>query len=61
VQNLGYATCRGPALRVRHVPGAKYLDLWNDRQLKTRVEGDSAELSVEIGPREVGCIAQQTR
>jgi hypothetical protein len=61
VQNLGYATCRGPALRVRHVPGAKYLDLWNDRPLKTRVEGNTVEMSLEIGPREVGCIAQQTR
>jgi len=58
LQNLGYSTHRGPVLRVRHVARAKYVDLWHNRPVQVKLEGDSDILSVEIGPREVGCMAR---
>jgi len=56
--NTGYATYRGPVIEVPHVPGARYVDLWNDRELTPSIEGDSAVINLELPPRDVGCIAQ---
>ena len=54
--NSAYRTHRGPVLAVAHEAGATYRDLWHDRPLKPTIRGGRAILSVEIGPREVGCI-----
>lgn len=56
--NANYRTVRGTLLRVNHVPNAKYVNLWDESSVDTRIHDDSATLSVQMGPREVGCIAQ---
>jgi hypothetical protein len=56
--NVGYQTHRGPVLRAPHRRGAKYVDLWNDQPLEPQIKEGDAILSVEIGPQEMGCVAQ---
>jgi len=56
--NAGYRTHRGPVLAVKHVRGATYRDLWRNAALEPEIKGDRAILSVEIGPREVGCVVR---
>jgi len=56
--NGRYDTVAGPVLRVRHVPGARYLDLWNGGKLTPRLESEDAVLEVTLGPRGVGVVAQ---
>lgn len=56
--NADYHTYRGLVLKVKHIEGAKYRDLWNELDLKPRIEKGQALLSVEIGPRQVGCVAR---
>ncbi len=50
---------RGGLLRVPHVPGATYEDLWNARPIEPRIDGDEALLPVEIGPKSIGCVIQR--
>lgn len=57
--NVSFRTYRGPVLRVPHRPGARYLDLWGGRVLTPNIEDGKASIETEIGPREVGCVAQQ--
>jgi len=59
--NAGFRTHRGPVLRVKHVEGATYRDLWNGVALKPQVKGGWAVLSVELGPHDVGCIVRENR
>ncbi len=56
--NANPLTVRGPVLSVRHVRGARYFDLWRGRELKPKIEGGRAVLSLEIGPHDVGMVAQ---
>jgi len=58
VYNTGYTSYRGPVLEVPHLLGARYVDLWNDRELRPEIEGDKAIISAELPPRDVGCVAQ---
>ncbi len=53
-----YRTLDGPLLRVKHVPGARYVDLWNGKPLKPVVAGGLATLAVRLGPRGIGAVAQ---
>ena len=48
----------GPVLRVPHVEGATYRDLWNDRELSPRIEGGFATIELDLGARNIGVIAQ---
>jgi len=48
----------GPALRVPHVAGASYRDLWNDRELTPRIEDGHAIIEVDLGARNIGVVAQ---
>ena len=57
--NANYRTARGALLTVPHVPGARYHDAWNDRPIKAHVDGQQATLTLEVGPRSVGCVVQQ--
>jgi len=57
--NANPRTLRGEVIAVPHREGATYRDLWHDRPVEARVEGGQAYLSVEIGPRDVGCVAQE--
>ncbi len=56
--NTAYTSYRGPVLEVPQLPGARYVDLWNGRELTPKIEGGKAVISVEVGPRDVGCVAQ---
>ena len=57
--NANYRTVRGELLIVSHRDGAQYTDAWRERRLAARVEGGSAALDFELGPRAVGCVVQQ--
>jgi len=57
--NVGFSTYRGPVLRVKHVKGAQYVDLWNGKTLQPKLERGEAVIEVELGPREVGCVGRQ--
>ena len=57
--NADYRTYRGPVLSVKHVEGATYRNLWNGVDLKPLIEAGRALLSVELGPRGVGCVMRR--
>ncbi len=59
--NAGDSAAKGELLAVRHTPGARYLDVWHDREIEPRIVKDVAYLSIEIGPRDVGCVVKETR
>jgi len=54
--NSRHRTARGPMLRIKRKPNVRYFDAWNNLKLDPRTDGDDHILSVEIGPRDVGCI-----
>jgi hypothetical protein len=56
--NGRYQTLTGSVLRVRHVAGARYLDLWNETDLVPVIEGEVAVLGTTLGPRGIGAVAQ---
>lgn len=48
----------GPVLRIPHVEGATYRDLWNDRELTPRIEDGQAVIEQSLGARNIGVVAQ---
>jgi formylglycine-generating enzyme required for sulfatase activity len=46
----------GEQMRVRHVEGARYYDVWNGAEIKPRVEGGDAVLSFAMEPNGFGAI-----
>ena len=56
VYNRAYRTYRGAALTVPHVEGARYYDVWGDRELDVKIEDGYAEIYLEIGAQDIGCI-----
>lgn len=50
----------GPVLRIPHVEGATYRDLWADRELTPRLEGGFAVIEQSLGARNIGVVAQIT-
>lgn len=54
--NSNYRTLRGPLLVVPHRQGASYRDAWADRPIGAPVRDGAATLTLDIGPRQVGCI-----
>ncbi|HON08055.1 MAG TPA: DUF6259 domain-containing protein, partial [Verrucomicrobiota bacterium] len=57
--NANYQTIRGNLLRVKHIKGRQYYDVWNNRLIKFKEVKDMAELDFDIGPRSIGCIIQR--
>lgn len=57
--NAGGRGLRGGLLRVPHLPGATYEDLWNGRPIEPAIVGDEALLPIEIGPKSIGCVIQR--
>ena len=51
----------GDVLRVPHVTGAVYLDLWTEQQLSPRIEGDDAIIEQDLGARNIGVVCQARR
>lgn len=56
VYNRAYSTFRGVALKVPHKDGATYYDAWNEKELEYEVVEGFAEIILEIGAQEMGCI-----
>ncbi len=48
----------GEVLRVPHVEGATYRDLWRDGDLTPRIEGGHAIIQQTLGARNIGVVAQ---
>ena len=48
----------GELLSIKHIPGATYLDVWNDMPISPRIQEDTAFLPFGIGAQEVSCIIQ---
>ncbi len=58
--NTRYSTWRGESLSMEHQAGARYRDLWNDRDLEPEIRNGRAILSVPLDPQGLGCIVQET-
>jgi hypothetical protein len=56
--NSGFEHIRSEALEVEHIDGSTYYDLWNERPITPRIEGNKAFINLNIGPRDVGCIVR---
>ena len=56
--NGRWQTVRGPVLRVPHVEGATYRDVYNEVDLSPAVVDGMAEISLTIGPRDVAVVVQ---
>jgi len=54
--NAQYRTFRGDCLRVKHVPGTRYVDAFSGDGIAVVVDDGYATIPVELGPRAVGCI-----
>lgn len=59
--NGRYHTLTGPVLKVKHMPGATYRDVWNEKPLQPKIVGGDALLETTLGPRGVGVIVQVRR
>lgn len=57
--NTAYRTMRGELLAVEHREGAEYYDAWNERAIPARVQEGWAFLTLEVGPRDAGCVVQR--
>jgi len=52
-------TYSGPVLSVNHIPGARYIDAWNNHELSPEIIGEKAILRLNIDPQQPGCIVQE--
>lgn len=53
-------TYSGVVLTVPHVPGATYLDAWNDFRLTPTIEAGVASLTLSLHPQQPGCVLQDS-
>ncbi|MCE5239157.1 DUF6259 domain-containing protein [bacterium] len=56
--NGRYDTFTGPVLKVKHVAGATYRDVWNARALQPKIVQGQAVLETTLGPRGIGVVVQ---
>jgi len=61
ILNGGYSSVDGEILKVEHKLGYEYKELWDNREIKVRRDGNEDILSFKIHPGEVLCIAQTRR
>ena len=54
--NRAYSTYRGAALRIPHAEGATYYDAWKEQPALVNIKDGYAEISVDIGAQEIGCL-----
>lgn len=57
--NANGRTVRGTLLRAGHVAGAAYEDAWNGVSLQPEIAGDAALITLELGPKAIGCVVQR--
>jgi hypothetical protein len=58
VYNPHDESVKGELLSVNHIPEATYCDVWNDKPISPRIQGDTAILSFGVGAQDVSCIIQ---
>lgn len=58
VYNTNFRTARGELMSVEHLPGAVYRDELSGEEIPVRVEGETAVLSLDMGPRDVAVISR---
>ncbi len=56
--NGRFRTYSGPVLRVKHIEGATYRDLWTDTELKPKIEDGYATIELTLGARNIGVVTQ---
>ena len=56
IYNRAYSTYRGTILKLPHTDGAKYYDVWNAQELRVNIVDGLAEIFMDIGAMETGCI-----
>ena len=54
--NSDFSTVRGEMIEVPYTAGMRFEDAWNGGEIHPRIVGNKAVISLEIGPRDVGCI-----
>lgn len=54
--NRAYITYRGDVLRLRHTPGNRYYDAWNERPIDAVIKDGYAVIPYEIHAQQIGCI-----
>jgi len=59
--NSNYRSVSTEVIKIEHKPGAEYTDIWNDRPLAVRIDGDDAYITVDIPPKGVVAIMQKTK
>lgn len=52
-------TFSGVVLSVPHLPGARYRDVWNDKEFKPAIENGVAKIAVTLDPQIPGCVVQE--
>ncbi len=57
--NANWRSVSGEILAVPHVDGARYFDAWNGKEIKPRIVGKTAFVSLKIEPHGVGCVVQR--
>ena len=56
IYNRAYSTYRGEILKVKHIEGATYYDVWNNKSLEVAVKDGYATMNLTIDAQEMGCI-----
>ncbi|MBE6379867.1 MAG: LamG domain-containing protein [Lentisphaerae bacterium] len=56
--NGNFVSIDQPVIEVEHFPGARYVDVWNNRSLPVEIKGSKAVIKLKLDPHEVGCILQ---
>lgn len=59
IYNRAYSTYRGTILKLPHTDGSRYYDVWNERELQVNIVDGFAEISLDIGAMEMGCIVAE--
>lgn len=59
IYNRAYSTYRGTVLKIPHTVGMRYYDVWNEKELEVNVSDGFAEIFMEIGAMEMGCIVAE--
>lgn len=57
--NATAATIEKPVLAIPHRDGARYRDLWNDRELTPKIVDGQAVIVLKLDPQQVGAVAQE--
>ncbi|MEA3399823.1 MAG: DUF6259 domain-containing protein, partial [Armatimonadota bacterium] len=59
--NAAYVSVEGPVIAVEHLPGARYYDAWNQRELQPEIADGMAIIATRVDPHDLGCVVQIAR